>query len=107
MVDSVEYLGHVIDAQELRPLPDKVLATTRAPTTENVTTESLPGLASYTGSQRGEGEPGISCVRMRLIMLRRTRVFGWVRSIIRSKRVCLRHPTSSTLFAIAILERYQ
>ena len=64
-------------------------------------------LASYPGSQRGEGEPGISCVRMRLIMLRRTRVFGWARSIIRSKRVSLGHPTSSTLFAIARLERYQ
>ena len=55
----------------------------------------------------GEREPGISCVRVHLIMLRRTRVFGWARSIIRSKRVSLRHPTSSTLFAIAILERYQ
>ena len=46
-------------------------------------------------------------MRMRLTMLRRTRVFGWARSIIRSKRVSPRHPTSSTLFEIAILERYQ
>lgn len=50
MVDSVEYLGHEIDAQGLHPLPVKVLAIQRAPTPENVTQlKAYLGLLSYYG----------------------------------------------------------
>ena len=44
MASSVSYLGHVIDAEELHPLPDNVQAIEEAPTPRNVTE-----LKSYLG----------------------------------------------------------
>ena len=50
MVPSVDYLGYVIDAQGLRPHPDKVLAIQQAPMPLNVTQlKSYLGLLSYYG----------------------------------------------------------
>ena len=50
MVPSVDYLGYVIDAQGLRPHPDKVVAIQQAPTPLNVTQlKSYLGLLSYYG----------------------------------------------------------
>ena len=50
MVPSVDYLGYVIDAQGLRPHPDKALAIQQAPTPLNVTQlKSYLGLLSYYG----------------------------------------------------------
>ena len=47
---SVEYLSYVIDAQGLRPHPDKVSAVQQAPTPLNVTQlKSYLGLLSYYG----------------------------------------------------------
>ena len=37
MAPSVAYLGHVIDAEGLHPLPNKVHAIQQAPTPKNVT----------------------------------------------------------------------
>ena len=50
MVPSVSYLGHVIDANGLRPLPEKVQAIQHAPTPKNVTElKSYLGLLTYYG----------------------------------------------------------
>ena len=50
MVPSVSYLGHVIDANGLRPLPEKVQAIQHAPTPKNVTElKSYLGLLTYFG----------------------------------------------------------
>ena len=50
LVPSVDYLGYVIDAQGLRPHPDKVLAVQQAPMPLNVTQlKSYLGLLSYYG----------------------------------------------------------
>ena len=37
MTSSVEFLGHLVDAQGLRPLPEKIRAVQEAPTPTNVT----------------------------------------------------------------------
>ena len=48
MVPSVDYLGHVIEARGLHPLPDKVVAVQQAPTPSNVTElKSYLGLLTY------------------------------------------------------------
>lgn len=48
MASSVAYLGHVIDAQGLHPLPDKIQAIQKAPTPKNVTElKSYLGLLTY------------------------------------------------------------
>ena len=50
MVSSVAYLGHVIDAQGLHPLPDKVEAILQAPSPRNVMElKSYLGLLTYYG----------------------------------------------------------
>lgn len=50
MAPSVAYLGHVIDAEGLHPLPDKVHAIQQAPTPKNVTElKSYLGLLTYYG----------------------------------------------------------
>ena len=50
MASSVTYLGYVIDAQGIRPLPEKVEAIKQAPTPKNVTElKSYLGLLSYYG----------------------------------------------------------
>ena len=50
MAPSVAYLGHVIDAKGLHPLPDKVQAIRQAPTPKNVTElKSSLGLLTYYG----------------------------------------------------------
>ena len=50
MVPSVAYLGHVIDAQGLHPLPEKVDAIQQAPTPTNVAElKSYLGLLTYYG----------------------------------------------------------
>ena len=50
MVPSVSYLGHVIDANGLRPLPEKVQAIQQAPTSKNVTElKSYLRLLTYYG----------------------------------------------------------
>lgn len=50
MASSVTYLGHVIDAQSLHPLPDKVEAIQQAPAPRNVTELKLYlGLLTYYG----------------------------------------------------------
>ena len=50
MLPSVTYLGHVIDAQGLHSLPDKVQAIQQAPTPRNVTElKSYLGLLTYYG----------------------------------------------------------
>ena len=51
MVPSVSYLGHVIDANGLHPLPDKVQAIEDAPMPKNVTElKSYLGLLTYYGN---------------------------------------------------------
>ena len=48
MNDSVTYLGHKIDAQGLRPIPDKIEAIKEAPSPKNVTqVKSYLRLLSY------------------------------------------------------------
>lgn len=48
MVPSVAYLGHVIDATSLHPLPDKVQAIQEVPTSKNVSKlKSYLGLLTY------------------------------------------------------------
>ena len=50
MAPSVAYLGYVIDAEGLRPLPDKVQAVQQAPTPRSVTElKSYLGLLTYYG----------------------------------------------------------
>ena len=50
MVRSVPYLGHVIDGEGIRPLPEKVEAIRQAPTPKNVTElKSYFGLLIYYG----------------------------------------------------------
>lgn len=50
MAPSVAYLGHVIDAKGIHPLPDKVKAIQQAPTPKNVTElKSYLGLLTYYG----------------------------------------------------------
>ena len=50
MAPSVTYLGHVIDAKGLHPLPEKVQAIQQAPTPKNVTElKSYLGLLTYYG----------------------------------------------------------
>ena len=50
MAPSVTYLGYVIDAQGIRPLPEKVKAIKQVPTPKNVTElKSYLGLLSYYG----------------------------------------------------------
>ena len=50
MAPSVAYLGHVIDAEGLHPLPDKVQAVQQAPTPRSVTElKSYLGLLTYYG----------------------------------------------------------
>ena len=50
MAPSVAFLGHVIDAKGLHPLPDKVQAIRQAPTPKNVTElKSYLGLLTYYG----------------------------------------------------------
>ena len=50
MVPSVSYLGHVIDAKGLHPLPEKIEAIRQAPTPKNVTElKSYLGLLTYYG----------------------------------------------------------
>ena len=50
MVPSVTYLGYVIDAEGLHPLPDKIRAIREAPTPKNVTElKSYLGLLTYYG----------------------------------------------------------
>ena len=50
MASSVSYLGHVIDAAGLRPLPDKIEAIRKVPTPQNVTElKSYLGLLTYYG----------------------------------------------------------
>ena len=48
MVPSVTYLGYVIDADGLHPLPDKIKAIREAPTPKNITElKSYLGLLTY------------------------------------------------------------
>ena len=50
MASSVSYLGHVIDASGLHPMPDKIKAVEDAPTPTNVTElKSYLGLLTYYG----------------------------------------------------------
>lgn len=50
MVNAVEFLGHLVDAQGLRPLPEKIRAVQEAPTPANVTElKAYLGLISYYG----------------------------------------------------------
>ena len=50
MSPSVEFLGHLVDAQGLRPLPEKIRAVQEAPTLTNVTElKAYLGLISYYG----------------------------------------------------------
>ena len=50
MVSTVEFLGHLVDAQSLRPLPEKVRAVQDAPIPSNVTElKAYLGLISYYG----------------------------------------------------------
>ena len=50
LAPSVSYLGHIIDATGLHPLPDKVQAIEKAPTPTNVTElKSYLGLLTYYG----------------------------------------------------------
>ena len=50
MVSTVEFLGHLVDAQGLRPLPEKVCAVQDAPIPSNVTElKAYLGLISYYG----------------------------------------------------------
>lgn len=50
MVSSVEFLGHLIDGNGIRPLPEKVRAIHQAPTPTSVTQlKSYLGLISYYG----------------------------------------------------------
>ena len=50
MAPSVEFLGHLVDAKGIRPLPEKVRAVQQAPTPTNVTElRSYIGLISYYG----------------------------------------------------------
>ena len=50
MASSVAYLGHLIDAHGLHPLPEKICAIEEAPTPKNVTElKSYLGLLSYYG----------------------------------------------------------
>ena len=50
MMPSVTYLGHVIDAQGLRPLPEKIQAIQQAPTPRNINElKSYLGLLTYYG----------------------------------------------------------
>ena len=50
MVPSVSYLGYVIDANGVRPLPEKIAAIRQAPTPKNVTElKSYLGLLTYYG----------------------------------------------------------
>ena len=47
---SVEFLGHLVDGQGLRPLPEKTRAVQEAPTLTNVTElKAYLGLISYYG----------------------------------------------------------
>ena len=48
MVPSVSYLGHLIDAEGLHPLPDKIQAVQDAPAPRNVhTLKSYLGMLTY------------------------------------------------------------
>ena len=50
MASSVSYLGHVIDASGLHPMPDKIKAVEDTPTPTNVTElKSYLGLLTYYG----------------------------------------------------------
>ena len=50
MVPSVPYLGYVVDADGVRPLPEKIKAIRQAPTPKNVTElKSYLGLLTYYG----------------------------------------------------------
>ena len=56
-----------------------------------------PSLVPRLRGGRGKGEPGINCVRMRLIMTSHTTCPSWARSYLRHLCTFMRHATSSLL----------